>query len=79
MEIINVDPTIEGLPAVQCLANQMPTAASRTSLVYWIEKHYNPNEDPLVLIHFDRRDDETPGFKVICSEIDKTFVFTTGV
>lgn len=79
MEIVNVDPSTEGLPDLVCLANRMPTAATRTALVYWIEKHHNPNEDPLVLVHFDRRDDDLPGFKVICSEIEKTFVFTTGV
>lgn len=80
MEIINVDPATEGLPPVVCLANHMPTAVTRQALVSWVEKTYNAeSEAMLVLIHFDRRDDAVPGFKIVCSEIDKTFVFTTGV
>lgn len=75
MEIIIVDRETTELPEIQCLSNRMPNRLSRRALEYWIEKHHNPSETPLVLVHFDRRDDGQPGFKVVCSEIDKTFVF----
>lgn len=76
MEIINVDRTqYEDFPAeLQLLANQMPTSDSRRRLEAWIERHFNQNGEPLVLVNYDRRDDG-PGFKIVCVDIDTTFVF----
>lgn len=75
METIVIDHATAELPEIQCLANHMPTSLTRRALECWIEKHHNPSETPLVLVHYDRRDDGQPGFKIVCSEIDKTFVF----
>lgn len=78
MEIINITCPAEGVPDVVTLANRMPTAATRAALLYWIEKNHNAGEDHLALVYFDRRDDDVPGFKVVCTEIEKTFVFNIG-